>query len=323
MEKYKCVVSIVIPVFNNSSQIRETLLSIVVQTSKKWEVICVDDGSDDVTCDIIREFSSKYPNIHLIVRENLPKGASHCRNIGLNNAKGEYVIFLDGDDLLAPYCIEQRLAKIEKTNFNFVVFPNAVIKNGKIGPITSDKNIRRPKLAYAANHAVWQTTCPIYKTEFVRSLGGFNENYPRMQDVEFNLRCLVASGNNYLNLLSTAVEDCYYRLYNNNVTQKKYDKTYAALPLFTKLIKDLNEQKDFKPSEFSHICFCLYCSMVMIRYNTSNRTSFEGLISFDMIKEMKCVDKFAYFIVKVFSFNEKLCYHVAHILRFIFIHLFF
>lgn len=92
------LVSIIIPVYKVEEYIRECLLSVINQSYKDLEIIVVDDGSPDHSADIVREYI-KYDNrIKLIQQEN--GGLSAARNTGLENATGEYVFFLDSDDLL-------------------------------------------------------------------------------------------------------------------------------------------------------------------------------------------------------------------------------
>ncbi|MDO5760752.1 MAG: glycosyltransferase family 2 protein, partial [Bacteroidota bacterium] len=117
------LITVVVPVFNNQNTIEETIESVLNQTNSNWEVICVDDGSTDNSVSIIKEYCKKDDRISLIIRDIAPKGGSHCRNIGAFNAKGKYVMFLDADDLLAPFCLEKRLSSIKDTNADFVVFP--------------------------------------------------------------------------------------------------------------------------------------------------------------------------------------------------------
>lgn len=92
------LVSIIIPVYKVEEYIRECLLSVINQSYKDLEIIVVDDGSPDHSADIVREYIKCDNRIKLIQQEN--GGLSAARNTGLANATGEYVFFLDSDDLL-------------------------------------------------------------------------------------------------------------------------------------------------------------------------------------------------------------------------------
>src|SRR5438874_4990605 len=117
------VVTICTPSFNRADLIRETLDSLIAQTLPEWEMIVVDDGSTDNSSDIVREYSARDPRIRLLSRDREPKGACTCRNIAVENALGRYVLFLDTDDLLAPFCLAQRVAVLEsQRDLDFAVF---------------------------------------------------------------------------------------------------------------------------------------------------------------------------------------------------------
>lgn len=104
------LVSIIIPVFNRSHLIKETLQSVKNQFLNTWECIIVDDGSTDVTVDVVADFIKGDNRFLLLVRpDNRKKGASTCRNIGLENSKGRFIQFLDSDDIISPDKIDEQL----------------------------------------------------------------------------------------------------------------------------------------------------------------------------------------------------------------------
>ena len=108
MDNYK--VAIIIPCWNSSMFIRQMLDSIICQTYSDFRVFCVDDQSEDDTIAILQEYAHKDHRIKVVCRNRLPKGAPTCRNIGFDCSEGaEYVIWFDSDDIVAPYCIEQRV----------------------------------------------------------------------------------------------------------------------------------------------------------------------------------------------------------------------
>jgi len=92
------MVSVIIPVFNSENTIEKTIQSVLNQTYNEYEIIIVDDGSTDNSVKIVKEFIKKNPdkNIKLLTKNN--GGVSSARNLGIKNACGEYVAFLDSDD---------------------------------------------------------------------------------------------------------------------------------------------------------------------------------------------------------------------------------
>ena len=104
------LVTVVIPMFNAFPFIGEMLECMEKQTYTNWELIIVDDGSTDESVSTVKKFAENDSRIKLIERpDNRKKGGNTCRNIGLENANGEYIIWFDADDLIAPYCLEQRV----------------------------------------------------------------------------------------------------------------------------------------------------------------------------------------------------------------------
>lgn len=94
------LVSIIVPIYNVEQYLAECLDSLVNQTLRDIEIICVNDGSPDRSADIVRDYMSRDERIQLIEQEN--KGLSGARNTGLKVAKGKYVYFMDSDDWLEP-----------------------------------------------------------------------------------------------------------------------------------------------------------------------------------------------------------------------------
>lgn len=116
------LISIIIPTFNRAHLISETLDSIIAQTYTNWECIVVDDGSSDNTDELIDAYQKRDARIKYHHRpNNKPKGANSCRNIGLSESKGDYIIFFDSDDLMTPDHIEIKINAILKYNTDFVI----------------------------------------------------------------------------------------------------------------------------------------------------------------------------------------------------------
>ncbi len=97
-------VSVVLPVYNVEKYLERCLKSLVSQTFKDIEIICVNDGSTDRSSSILQEFAAKDNRIQIINQEN--QGLSMARNNGLEKAKGEWTMFIDSDDALHPQAVE-------------------------------------------------------------------------------------------------------------------------------------------------------------------------------------------------------------------------
>jgi teichuronic acid biosynthesis glycosyltransferase TuaG len=111
-------VSIVMPAFNSSAYIRQSIDSILKQSFKSWELLVVDGGSTDETLAIISQFEMIDNRIRLI--KNLDdRGPAHARAKGISNAKGEYIAFLDADDLWLREKLALQIEFMSKNNYHF------------------------------------------------------------------------------------------------------------------------------------------------------------------------------------------------------------
>lgn len=117
--KYSVEVSIVIPVYNSEKYIVQTINSVLNQTFPNFELLLIDDGSTDNSGKICDDFSSKYTCIRVIHSSN--KGVSHARNIGIKQAIGHYIVFIDSDDTVECTFIEKLYKTISTKNINLVI----------------------------------------------------------------------------------------------------------------------------------------------------------------------------------------------------------
>ena len=132
-------VSIIIPIYNSEKFLRDCLDSLVNQTYKEIEIVCVDDGSKDSSGKICDEYSDKYSNFKVIHQPN--GGVCAARNAGLDNATGDYVCFVDSDDTIPANAIEILHTKIKEYSANIVIGNAAVeLSNGKFMPFFEISN---------------------------------------------------------------------------------------------------------------------------------------------------------------------------------------
>ncbi len=120
MNEPAITLSVIIPVYNAESTIRETLDSVLEQSLKAIEIICVDDGSLDRSVDVIREYMERDPRVSLICQQN--KFAGPARNAGIEAARGEYLFFLDADDYVLDYALEAVCTKAAKYQLDCLKF---------------------------------------------------------------------------------------------------------------------------------------------------------------------------------------------------------
>ena len=180
------LVSVIMPTFNRKKTILRAINSVLNQTYTNYEIIIIDDGSNDGTVEVINAL--KNDKIRLYVQSH-NQGANVARNIGIKNAKGEYIAFLDSDDewfenklekqikyliddksLLVCFCSYQ----LFETN-NTTIIPNITDKNADIGIILKKYNL------------IGTPTLIMHKSVFEK-VGLFNETLGRLQDYEFAIR---------------------------------------------------------------------------------------------------------------------------------------
>ena len=220
------LVSIIIPAYNRVNLISATLNSIVEQTYQNWECIVVDDGSTDNTTEVVQNYAQNDSRIIALQRPNeRNKGANACRNYGLSVANGDYVIFFDSDDVMAPTCLEKRIQVfaehqekdilifsmgVFKEDLKFETYPLRKVFNNSIDA-TLEEFILSDTLP-------WNVCRPIFKSKFIKGKIAFNEKIQRFQDGEFNIRVLYFLKPNYF---SIDITDCYYRFDDESVNKHR------------------------------------------------------------------------------------------------------
>ena len=113
-------VSVIMPVYNAETYLEEAIECLICQTLKEIEIICVDDGSTDRSLEILEEYSKRDDRIKILHQRNLYAGVA--RNNGLKQANGEFVIFLDSDDLFERGLLEKTYKQGKKVNADIVLF---------------------------------------------------------------------------------------------------------------------------------------------------------------------------------------------------------
>jgi len=136
------LVSVIIPVYNGEKYIETTIRSVISQSYSAWELIIINDGSKDNTEKII--IAAQHPQIRYISKPN--SGVSDTRNMGIIQAKGDYIAFLDADDFWHPDNLEKKIGLLEKDKSISYVFSdmNNADENLKItdpAPVGKDENI--------------------------------------------------------------------------------------------------------------------------------------------------------------------------------------
>lgn len=203
-------VSIIIACYNKETLINETIASVINQSYQNWELLIIDDYSTDNSVAVIK---NQLNDKRITLIENTEnKGANFCRNKGIEHSKGEYILFLDADDLLIPKCVEGRVKRAsENSEVNLLVFTMGVFYK----TIGDDKRTwqptsKQPIKDFLQHKLPWSILQPLWKRELLVSLKGFDESFNRLQDVELNTRALFHNKTIYK--LFVNEPDCFYRI---------------------------------------------------------------------------------------------------------------
>lgn len=219
--------------------------SVAAQSFSEWEHVIVDDGSNDGTAEEVQCRANFDPRIRYVLRTGTKGGGNICRNIGLRESRGGFVIFLDSDDLLRPESLHHRLEVMRaNSDLDFAVFrAGAFVKErGDLGRLYHHQMVVDDLLAFLSHDCVWQTTGPIWRRSFLSSISGFDESLLAMQDLELHVRA-ICKGGKYLRFSHVdhdiRWEHDFTRVSIRNIYDPKYIE--ASREVRTRLLKLMQE----------------------------------------------------------------------------------
>lgn len=150
----KPLVSIIIPIYNVEKYLTQCLQSVIDQTYDNLEIICVNDGSPDKSGDIINKLAETDKRILAVSKKN--GGLSYARNVGIDISHGSYLFFLDGDDYIAPECIEKLMKLTLETSSDISIC--------QFNSFSSDIYIEAPTNQQAD---IITSSCRLYKLSYL------------------------------------------------------------------------------------------------------------------------------------------------------------
>lgn len=147
------LVSIIVIFLNTEKFIQEAIESVISQTYENWELLLVDDGSTDSSTAIAREFADRYPDkiLYLEHENHQNRGKSTSRNLGIGKAKGEYIAFLDADDIFLPLKLEKQIAILESHPDAAMVYGNTLYWHSWTGNPEDSQRDYLPELGIQSN----------------------------------------------------------------------------------------------------------------------------------------------------------------------------
>lgn len=153
------VLSFIIPVYNTEDYIAECLDSLLNQNipADEYEIICINDGSKDSSLEILNKYALAHSNIRVIDQQN--SGVSFARNVGLEHANGDYIWFIDSDDLIKENCLQEIKAIISTNEYDRIII------NSRTFETTDDLFSKETKLIESwKDSVVWRS---IFKKKFL------------------------------------------------------------------------------------------------------------------------------------------------------------
>ncbi|MCU7835974.1 MAG: glycosyltransferase [gamma proteobacterium symbiont of Taylorina sp.] len=217
--------SIIIPCHNQEKYIARTLDSVVKQNFLNWECVIIDDGSNDHSKNIIKDYVNKDKRVKYYYQVN--KGVSSARNYGINLSSGEYLLFLDADDIISQFMCEKFIQLLEqKPNIDIVYGGYDTIDEfDNHSPLkTIPTQIKIKYLQHLVIKNIFTIHAAILKKSVAVDIGCFDEKIQYSEDWDFWLRAALYEKKFY----SFNEIVCSYRHYTENASNNYYKMYLGA-----------------------------------------------------------------------------------------------
>jgi glycosyltransferase involved in cell wall biosynthesis len=237
------MVSVIIPTKDRAYSLPMALDSVRAQLFQDWECFVIDDGSTDGTQKIVTDYHHRDARIHYARLSPDQQGANAARNLGIQLSPSPYLLFLDSDDALAPFCLSERVKQLEKrSELDFAVWPSLLFDQMP-GDSMILWNIATPASdvdRFLELDIPWQTAGVLWRRDGLAKIGPWLVELPSWQDWEFHLRALIHN----LSYQRFEGPDSYWRtprpdsLWNHSKDQTNLDVRVALL---AHILKNLQE----------------------------------------------------------------------------------
>lgn len=284
-------VSIIVPVYNVENDLAYCIDSILSQTYENIELLLIDDGSSDSSPEICDEYAKKDKRVRVYHRKN--GGVSSARNYGLDNAEGEYVLFVDSDDRIAPDTVKDNINLAIANNLDMVIFSfyYHITAQDCINPNIIDKS-------FCGNHEDFFNECfnllidkelinapwnKFIRREIIEKNGiRFNENFSICEDMAFSVETLSACERIMLN---NKIYYDYYIKQSGSLVFKFHENYFEALSNFYRLAmeycnkyKDNEEQKKKLDTLYASLTI-MFIKMICCRHEDNAKTKISHIMS--------------------------------------------
>ncbi len=242
---YQKTVSVLIPTYNSGKFIAKAVQSVIEQTCSPYEVIVIDDGSTDETKDVLRQFGN---SIKYFYQEN--RGPSSARNTSIKTAKGDYISFLDADDVWTPNKIEVQLDFLERHRDIGLVFSDVeefdeekiILKRSRMADqvfghdIALQVPLQEAYIKLLMKNFICTSTVMV-KREYFKKVGFFDESLRIVEDRDMWLRIAAYYNIGYLPLVL-----CKKRSHNSNISGNQEIYTSSQIKVLEKHLRLFPDQ---------------------------------------------------------------------------------
>lgn len=284
--------SIIIPVYNVEKYLDDCLKSIIKQYIEEIEIILIDDGSTDKSGYICDKYSKDYEYIHVIHKEN--GGLSSARNVGIKEARGEYIWFVDSDDYIANNAIVKIMDKISDEVDLVIGSYCAIYNDGKLVYdylLEPTYDINPYEYFYNIGSASYAAVRFICRRKFILDNNIFFTEGIYHEDEDWTPRVL-CNANNF-NIIPGTIYN--YRVGNPNSIistaniKKIYDKLFIAKKMYNKILNDklVGSKKDFLEYRIEHNYIAALNEVILYKGNDRKKAKQELKDNYYIIRNFK------------------------------------
>jgi len=186
-------VTVIVPVYNSKRTLHETLHSVQAQAYRNWECLIIDDGSTDESGKIAKNFQKNDNRFIVFSKKN--EGLSAARNNGIQRATGDFLQFLDSDDLISPTKLAEQVSAAKSEKASFIPFSNATYfldckdkqkKEYSWKPF-NEKNLK----SHIFEKNPVPVSSPLISLHFAKKVGYFDSSFECLEDWDFWIRCFL------------------------------------------------------------------------------------------------------------------------------------
>lgn len=285
LRMYKELISIIVPVYNVEKYLNKCLDSLVNQTYKNIEIIVVDDGSTDSSGKIADDYSNKYENVKVIHTVNC--GLSAARNIGLDNASGEFIAFVDSDDWVDSNTFEAVYQMISSNNYDLSAFAMLLEYDTETEQHISehDANISNQKelfrLILDTDYVCGFACNKLFKASLIGDLR-FDESLLSCEDIVFCSKYAM----NCKNAIYTTAQFYHYRQRNDSMTGE-YKYSVRKLSVLTAYENIMPIYKEYAPEDY----YKLERNYLKIALNIKGRMILSGVKDDEVAQRLEKIIK--------------------------------